>query len=39
VLRLNKKTVSITNQDGHQWNVAPSLLHLVKSAGDDVQLP
>ncbi len=28
VLRLNKKTVSITTGDGHQWNVAPGLLHL-----------
>ena len=34
VLRLNKKTVSIATEDGHQWNVAPGLLHLVQSGGD-----
>jgi hypothetical protein len=38
VLRLNKKTVSIATDDGHQWNVAPGLLRLVQSAGD-VQWP
>jgi len=33
VLRLNQKTVSVaTNNDGHQRNVAPGLLHLVQSA-------
>ncbi|ORJ60239.1 hypothetical protein [Geothermobacter hydrogeniphilus] len=36
VLRLNKKTVSIAADDGHRWNVAPALLRLVKSAGEDV---
>jgi hypothetical protein len=34
VLRLNKKTVSVTTDDGHQWNVAPGLLRLVQSVGD-----
>jgi hypothetical protein len=34
VLRLNKKTVSIATDDGHQWNVAPGLLHLIQSAGN-----
>jgi len=34
VLRLNKKTVSIAADDGHQWNVAPGLLRLVQSVGD-----
>jgi hypothetical protein len=38
LLRLNKKTVSIATDDGHQWNVAPSLLRLTQSAGD-VQWP
>ena len=38
VLRLNKKTVSVATDDGHQWNVAPGLLRLVQSAGD-VQWP
>jgi hypothetical protein len=33
VLRLNKKTVSVATDDGHQWNVAPGLLRLVRSAG------
>lgn len=32
VLRLNKKTISVTTDDGHQWNVAPGLLHLIPSA-------
>jgi len=34
VLRLNKKTVSVATEDGHQWNVAPGLLRMVKSAGE-----
>ncbi len=34
VLRLNKKTVSVATDDGHQWNVGPGLLQLIKSAGD-----
>jgi hypothetical protein len=34
VLRLNKKTVSVNTDDGHQWNVAPGLLHLIQSVGD-----
>ncbi|MCE5242339.1 MAG: hypothetical protein ABFD98_20275 [Syntrophobacteraceae bacterium] len=34
VLRLNKKTVSVITDDGHQWNVSPGLLHLVRSARD-----
>ncbi len=38
VLRLNKKTVSVATDDGHQWNVAPGSLRLVQSAGD-VQWP
>ncbi|HQU17177.1 MAG: hypothetical protein B7Z66_12695 [Chromatiales bacterium 21-64-14] len=38
VLRLNKKTVSVATDDGHQWNVAPGLLRLIRSAGD-VQWP
>jgi len=29
VLRLNRKTISIATDDGHQWNVSPSLLRLV----------
>ena len=29
VLRLNKKTVSVATDDGHQWNVAPGLLRLI----------
>jgi hypothetical protein len=33
VLRLNKKTVSVTTNDGHQWNVAPVLLSLIQSVG------
>lgn len=32
VLRLNKKTISITTDDGHRWNVSPGLLRLVESA-------
>ena len=38
VMRLNKKTVSVATDDGHQWNVAPGLLRLITSAGD-VQWP
>jgi hypothetical protein len=34
VLRLNKKTVSVVTDDGHQWNVSPGLLHLIRSAGE-----
>lgn len=34
VLRLNKKTVSVGTDDGHQWNVAPGLLRLIQSVGD-----
>ena len=34
VIRLNKKTVSIATDDGHQWNVAPGLLRLLQSAGE-----
>lgn len=34
VLRLNKKTVSVATDDGHQWNVAPGLLRLIKTAGN-----
>lgn len=34
VLRLNKKTISVSTGDGHQWNIAPGLLRLVQSAGD-----
>lgn len=33
VLRLNKKTVSVVTYDGYKWNVSPSLLELVESAG------
>jgi hypothetical protein len=36
VQRLNKKTVSVATDDGHQWNVAPGLLRLVKSAHLDL---
>jgi hypothetical protein len=36
VLRLNKKSVSIVTDDGHQWNVAPGLLSLIRSS--DVEL-
>ena len=38
LLRLNKKTISIATDDGHQWNVAPGFLRLMQSAGD-VQWP
>lgn len=38
VLRLNKKTISVATDDGHQWNVAPGLLHLIQEAGN-VQWP
>ena len=38
VMRLNRKTVSIAVDDGHQWNVAPGLLKLVQSAGDELWL-
>jgi len=34
VIRLNKKTISVLTDDGHNWNVAPGLLRLVKSAGE-----
>ena len=34
VLRLNKKTISVATDDGHQWNVSPGLLRLVQSVGD-----
>lgn len=34
VLRLNKKTVSVATDDGHQWNVAPGLLRLIQSVGN-----
>lgn len=34
VLRLNKKAVSVAANDGHQWNMAPGLLRLVQSAGE-----
>jgi len=34
VLRLNKKTVSVATDDGHQWNVAPGLLRLIQTVGD-----
>jgi len=33
VVRLNQKTVGIVTDDSHQWNVAPGLLRLIKSAG------
>mgnify|MGYP005863522011 CR=1 FL=1 len=36
VLRLNKKTISVATDDGDQWNVAPSLLQLIRTA-DGVQ--
>lgn len=38
VLRLNKMTISVATDGGHQWNVAPGLRRLVQSAGD-VQWP
>lgn len=34
VLRLNKKTVSIITNVGQRWNVHPSVLYLVQSAGE-----
>lgn len=34
VLRLNKKTVTVVTDDGHQWNVSPSLLGRARSAGN-----
>ncbi|MBE0502348.1 MAG: hypothetical protein IBX47_13010 [Desulfuromonadales bacterium] len=34
VLRLNKKTISVATDDSHQWNVAPGLLRLTRSAGE-----
>lgn len=30
VLRLNKKTVSVSTDDGHLWNVAPGLLRMIR---------
>lgn len=38
VLRLNRKTISVATEDGHQWNVSPGLLHLIQSARD-IQWP
>lgn len=38
VLRLNKKTVSIVTDDGHQWNASPGLLHLIQET-KNVQWP
>lgn len=38
ILRLNKKTISITTFDNHRWNVAPDLLCLEKAAGEDIVL-
>lgn len=37
VLRLNKKTVSVVTDDGCRWNVAPGLLRLLRSAGENRQ--
>jgi hypothetical protein len=34
VMRLNKKTISVATDDGHQWNVSPGLLRIVQSAGE-----
>lgn len=34
VLRLNKKTISVSTDDGQHWNVAPGLLRLIRSAKD-----
>ncbi len=38
VLRLNKKTISVVTDDGHHWNVSPSLLRLIREAGN-IQWP
>ncbi|MFO7765593.1 MAG: hypothetical protein R6V33_04110 [Pelovirga sp.] len=35
VLRLNKKTISVATDDDYQWNVAPGLLRLIRSAGEN----
>lgn len=35
VLRLNKNSISNATDDGHQWNVAPGLLRLIRSAGEN----
>lgn len=39
LIKYNQKTVSILTEDGHRWNVAPSLVTKLKSvAGDDATL-
>jgi hypothetical protein len=35
--RYNKKTVTVLTDDGHQWNVAPSLLRRIVEAGGEDQ--
>lgn len=32
IIRLNQKTVSIATDDGHRWNVAPTLLKKITQA-------
>jgi hypothetical protein len=34
-LRLNKKNISVATDYSHQWNVAPGLLRLIRSAGEN----
>lgn len=37
--RYNRKTVTVITDDGHQWNVSPSLVSRAKDAGEKPQAP
>ena len=37
--RYNRRTVTILTDDGHQWNVSPSLLSMATAAGKKPQAP
>ena len=37
--RYNRKTVTVIADDGHQWNVSPSLVSRAKGAGEKPQAP
>jgi ribosomal protein L21E len=37
--RYNRRTVTIVTDDGHQWNVSPSLLSKVTAIGKKPQAP
>ncbi|MBI0538809.1 hypothetical protein D9599_24970 [Roseomonas sp. KE2513] len=39
LVRYNRKTVTIITDDGHQWNVSPSLVSRVTAAGKQPQAP